>query len=454
MKTNKLLPRLWLCAFLGLASLSSAQTIVSGPNISGTWGPCSGCNPYIIAGDCNVPAGQKLTVQPGVVVWIGAGVSITVYGEIQAVGTPTQRIIVQAPTGSQYWNSLFLYPYDYSKTNRLKYCDFQNASTAVSISDPFAGAMATEIMNCTFSNCISQGIYVAVGGNVQQFLQVRNCDFASMSNGCVINLVGTVNCCGGYANATILANKFRNLAGAALLLTAEIGGASPALFLNNTIVSSQQGVIAQDPWDTRVQDNIFVGCTNAVTAIGSLSRNVSYNDFYGNATNFTGYSGNYGNWIIPNRNGTLSDIFSNIGENPLFLATNDFHLATNSPCVDAGTPDWVYSDMCFPPSQGTGYPDLGAYGGPDACNWLDVVPELPVTASASQANGIGTLSWDAVPRSTYRLQYCTNLVSAGTNIWLDFVDVLATDKPTSFVGALDQPKAFIRIQSLGRTPGN
>jgi hypothetical protein len=212
--------------------------------------------------------------------------------------------------------------------------------------------------------------------------------------------------------------------------------------------------MAQDPWDTRVQDNIFVGCTNAVTANGSLSRNVSYNDFYGNATNFTGYSGNYGNWIIPNRNGTLSDIFSNIGENPLFLATNDFHIATNSPCVDAGTPDWVYSDMCFPPSQGTGYPDLGAYGGPDACNWLDVVPELPVTASASQANGSGTLSWDAVPRSTYRLQYCTNLVSAGTNIWLDFVDVLATDKPTSFVGAFDRPEAFFRIQSLGRTPGN
>src|SRR5205085_9369184 len=126
---------------------------------------------------------------------------------------------------------------------------------------------------------------------------------------------------------------------------------------------------------------------------GSLSLTTSYNDFYGNATNFTGYSPNYGQKIIPNRNGTLSDLFFNIGEDPLFVNTNDFHLATNSPCIDAGTPDWAFTDLCFPPGQGTSFPDLGAYGGPDACNWLEEVAPMPVQAYIGNVDGLIWLSW-------------------------------------------------------------
>ena len=99
-------------------------------------------------------------------------------------------------------------------------------------------------------------------------------------------------------------------------------------------------------------------------------------------------------------------------------------------------------------------PTSGPYGGPDACNWLDVVPVLPVTLTVSQTNGIGTLLWGALPRSTYQVQYVTNLVSVGTNIWLDLTNILAIDKPTSLVGSVDLPKAFYQVRSLGRTPGN
>jgi hypothetical protein len=45
----------------------------------------------------------------------------------------------------------------------------------------------------------------------------------------------------------------------------------------------------------------------------------------------------------------------------------DFLLSPNSPCIDAGNPDPVYDDACFPPSQKTVHNDMGAFGGPGAC---------------------------------------------------------------------------------------
>lgn len=442
---------LWLVvlALLLACHAGRAQTFVSGI-VSGTWSPSG--NPYIVTDSITVPGGQTLTIQPGVKVLIGQDLSVTVNGFIQAVGTPSQRITFQAPINSQYWSNIILGFYQ-TGTNRFKYCDFGNANTALYLYLAYPSTInTTEIMNCTFSNCTSQAIYGECWSDVTQIPVIKNCVFNSTSNGCVLKIINYFG--SGYATPRITANLFLNLSGTAFRMDQAGGGSSPALFINNTILNSRFGVHAQDPWDARVQNNIFVGVTNAVTASGSLTRNVGYNCFYGNGTNFTGYPGTYGSPIFANRNGTASDILYNIFQDPLFFGVGDFHLQANSTCIDAGSPDWAFTDMCFPPSLGNSYPDQGAYGGPDACNWLDVVPVLPVTLTVSQTNGIGALSWDALPRSTYRIQYVTNLVSAGTNIWLNLTDILAADKPTSIVGPVDQPKVFYRIQSLGRTPGN
>ena len=219
-----------------------------------------------------------------------------------------------------------------------------------------------------------------------QNLVIKNNIFNNTSNGCVIYAFSDDSTHEGLAaanaNVVVVANIFQNLTGTALVMgvNVEITGSS-ATIINNSLVNCQGGVNAMDPWDAVVEDNIFVGCTNAVMDSGSLSRQVSYNDFYGNATNFTGYLTNtYGQIIWINRNGTPADILYNIYSNPLFVATNDFHLTNTSPCVNAGAPNPAYANMCLPPSIATNFPDLGAYGGPDACNWLSVVPLLPVTA--------------------------------------------------------------------------
>ena len=159
-------------------------------------------------------------------------------------------------------------------------------------------------------------------------------------------------------------------------------------------------------FDSAVSYNIFVGCTTAVTDAGSLSQNVSYNDFYNNATNFTGYSPVYGTVIWDNRNGAPANALYNIYENPQFVASNNFQLETNSPCANGGMPGGAYPNLCFPPSIATNYPDMGSYGGPDACNWLSAVPVLPaVGESLSVSNGYFWLNWGAVPRSSYQVLY-------------------------------------------------
>ena len=231
--------------------------------------------------------------------------------------------------------------------------------------------------------------------------------------------------------------------------------ASTAGVINNTIVNANYGIRVQDPWDALVQNCILVGCTNTMVAVGSLSRNIKYNGFYGNATNFVGYNltfmaGSY--WRI----GTAHRVIHYSISCPILSLRDDFQLATNSPCIDAGTPDWPYTDMCFPPSQGSDFPDMGAYGGPDACNWLDEVPLLPTTLAITRADQMMTLSWGAIPRSEYQVQFATNLLTVGTN-WLDCTNgwVLAVDKPTSWVVAeTNFSQMFFRVLSLGRTFGN
>ncbi len=420
-----------------LPRLCDAQTPIDGPYIhTSTWSPSG--SPYIVGSDCTVPCGEKLTIQPGVEVWIDSGVSITVSGEIQAMGTPQQRIIIRAPSASLFWNSLILYPCDYSKTNRLRFCSFQNATNAVTIWDPIPGTMATEIQGCSFSNCVSRAISVWVGGNVTQIQVIKNCEFNNTGDGCVIDLHQT----GGgtaYDNLTVVGNIFRNLTGAALRLENTSGGGySPALLQNNVIANCQAGIVVSDSWDATVQSCVFIGCTNAVMASGVQSRAVGYNDFYGNATNFTGYSSNYGTPSIQNRNGTPCDAHFNIFQNPNFVSATDFHLQTNSPCIDAGIGTPAYFDSYFPPSLGSVTNDIGAYGGPDAGQWL--VPPSTNLFYLSAARYVGVTIYPP-KNGHYRLEYASKL--AGINTWIQLTN-MDLSAPFTYVEPAQAPERHYR----------
>lgn len=459
--------------FCGLASVASAQTFVPPGPTSGEWNVAG--SPYLIVDNITVPSGQTLTIDPGVTVLIGSNLTVTANGSlIQAIGTPSQRITIGATSSAFAFNEILVQ--NETGTNRFHYCDFANARTAIAMG-MYANnqIMPVEIMNCTFSNCLSQAIYgeaqgqaVVYGGNIPTTLNavIKNCIFNGMSNGCVMNIFGSGDGIGdwgyGNANPVMLDNIFQNITGSAFLMevgSTEVYGSGKTVFVNNTIVNCKIGVSATDPWDAVVQSCIFNGCTNAVKVSGSLSRTVSYNDFYGNATNFIGLPGSFGQIIWANRNGSPADVLYNIYQNPIFVATNDFHLTSSSPCINAGTPNPAYANMCFPPSIATNFPDLGAYGGPDACNWLPTVPLLPTHLTMTESNGFVWLNWNAIPRSSYQVEYFATNFNAthGTNRWLTNSINLPAARPYTTVVATapsTNKQVFYRVRSLGRTPGN
>ena len=180
MKTKPLTAAAILACLLASTFLSRAQTILSG-NISGTWTIAG--NPYIISANATVPSGQTLTIQPGVVVWIGQGLSITVNGGIQAVGTSPAHITFQAPISSRYWNTISV---NNSLTNLFNYCDFANSTNTLA----FVGSSTSnQVDYCTFTNAMG----TALAFNNQSSNQVSFSTFQNVSNGIAMAVNGN-NC--------------------------------------------------------------------------------------------------------------------------------------------------------------------------------------------------------------------------------------------------------------------
>jgi hypothetical protein len=453
---------------MATASVAEAQTSVPSSINTTRWTP--GGNPYVIIGNPVVESGHILTIDPGVIVWIGESSSLTINGLVEAVGRPDQRITFQAPVATQRWGNIVV---NFGPgTNRFKYCDFRDAETALRLSvsgnSSFvvnsSRTMPVEIINCTFEDCASEAVAGEANGTWSNFAGhdailapiIKNCVFRNSGGGLTFRVQGETGMSAtglGFAQPRVIGNIFADIILAAVVLNAgSFSGASSAVVVNNTFVNCGTGVDSKEPWNTRIQNNIFSSSGTAVGTSGLLSRSVGFNCFSGNQTNFAGYPAAYGQVIFQNRNGVACDLLFNIFEDPLFAGTDDFHLGENSPCIDAGdTADPNHGDTCFDVSRGTGISDLGAYGGPDACNWLDMVPLIPTTPWMTIPDEKPTINWDAIPRSRYRIQYLTNVTD---NQWKTLTEMTAVEKPTvQDVSSLDGQRYF-RVQSLGRRPGD
>jgi hypothetical protein len=438
-----------------------------------------------------------LAIQPGVSVWIGQGISLTVNGAISAVGTASQHIVFKAPTSAQYFSAISV---NNSFTNLFNYCDFANATNTLAFVGTgtsnqinyctFTNVMGTAlafnnqsgnqamfssfqsvnngisiaangnngtntsfIMNCSFSNCWGQAVSGACNGTPGSFgatiATINNCSFNDVSIGCSFVLSGAYYYNGyGYGNVQLTDNLFQNATNTAVSFTQNGNvGNSFALLINNIILNASNGIVSQDPWDATVMDGIFVGCTNAVTDTGTLSRNIEFNDFYNNATNFTGYTSDYGTIILANRNGTPCDLLFNIYSNPLFVSSNNFAQQTNSPCIDAGSPNVAYADVSFPPSQGSSNPDLGIYGGQMAANWLPVmvIPTNPPATSLAVSQAIKLTCNGVLAGGSYQIQSSPDLAS-----WANYGSAFYINASSNLVQYVDATNnaGFFRLKSM------
>jgi parallel beta-helix repeat protein len=130
-------------------------------------------------------------------------------------------------------------------------------------------------------------------------------------------------------------NSTENLAGAPLV--------EPVRVIGNTFSGNPCGITGGD--NMLVMNNIFVGATQIGAKRVAASSLVTYNDFWGNATDYAGSNVNAG---------------TTRHQNPML--DPNYNLQPGSPCIDAGVASitWNGTVVSAPPYSGAA-PDLGAH---------------------------------------------------------------------------------------------
>ncbi len=203
-----------LALLLASAVGGFAQTVIPGGDVYGTWDLAG--SPYLIEGEITVPAGETLTIEPGVVVNFQGHHKMIVNGYLEANGTEEERITFTADDSVTGWHSIrFL---DAPATSHISYAVIEyGRATGTVLQDKRGGGIYCEnsapdlsyilfvnnsaqwgggiycwssspsVTNCTFygNDAGDAGGMTVVGGNPS----VMNCIF--WENGGFEEIMGT-----------------------------------------------------------------------------------------------------------------------------------------------------------------------------------------------------------------------------------------------------------------------
>lgn len=380
-KGDPMFSRYWrgaiVLAGVVLGQPATAQTTVCG-NQSGTWSLAG--SPYYVACDVNVPNGQVLTIEPGVVVEFFSGTSINVNGQLLAEGTREAPIVFDELVSGQPWNRIYVYANGGAPpTSRFEFCRFRNAQTAIYayVYGQINGTtrMAIELSYCTFDS-IGTAIFCRTraqtpGARFHAKLDpvIEGCRFDAVGDAIYLYMqgfCGGIYCAGGYSDTVVDSNLFDGVDTAFRITQINPAGGT-VVFCNNSVINSTNGVMVTSGFPSDIANNVFYGTTNAVTLSGTHT--VGYNSFYANTTLCSG-SGcpvSLGVPVITNANGDPCDLFYNLTSDPQLFAPlmGDARPMPNSPCVNAGDnaalPSSSTSDILGLPRVYDGVVDIGAY---------------------------------------------------------------------------------------------
>ncbi|MBU1701924.1 MAG: T9SS type A sorting domain-containing protein, partial [Candidatus Eisenbacteria bacterium] len=127
---------------------------------------------------------------------------------------------------------------------------------------------------------------------------------------------------------------------------------------NNTIVNNTAGASGGGVYVLNFGGDDFPSLASAIVWGNTAPRGGSIHIYTDTTAFAVSYSDIEGGW--PG--------IGMIDDDPQF-ADAGYHLDSASLCIDRGDPDSARDDLCFPPSQGSARNDMGAYGGPLACDW-------------------------------------------------------------------------------------
>jgi hypothetical protein len=433
----------------GLALLPlSADTFVPSTINSTTWTKAG--SRYIVTANSVVPLGETLNIEPGVEVILAGGVYLNVRGRIHAIGGQDEPIVFRAASPSSRWDYITTDDRGPAANSIFRWCVFSNANAGLWLVAGRGETETQEVSNCVFQDCGTGIVGLSIGESTTIPLPsldplIQNCRFIDCTtNGIAFTLTrngdGTPVDRPGRASPTIRNNTFRNIGEAAIAFDVERGGPSQPRVINNSLFNVQTGIRTQAPYDAIIRNNLFVSCETAIErlTVDGLNLLVTYNNFHDNGTNFVNYPSGFGAIVWENANGDPADITFNIFEDPQIADPDTLTIGPDSPCVDAGDQTSEYLDNCFPPSHGTTVNDIGAYGGPAACEWLHHSPTV-LSLTIGQFFGV-TIT--PIRPGTYRLEYAPT--AGNTNNWLQVTNVNLLASPWTYFDA-ESPNEVSRL---------
>ncbi len=318
---------------LCLAVVPALATDVSG-DVDGVWTAAN--SPYTVLGHVTVPDGQSLTIEPGVQVLFTGHFKFNVFGTLLAGGTEADSIVLTRayPTeASKWWGMRFD---GANSASHMAYCVIEYGHATGDGYDPSGGGISAIFCSPAFDHCSIRNNEADYGGGGVY------CDSgAPLFTDCVI--AGNV----GYHSGGV--NSWR----------------SDAVFTNCTI-SHNTGSSYGSNVRIGISNSLFRNCIvsfgiggpgiefDPVGPYGAIDHCDVFGNFEGN---FVGdVPAGMGTLDNTNANGDACDEFFNIQLDPLFANSDegDFHLTSESPCIDAGNPS-------SPPDPDGSVADIGAF---------------------------------------------------------------------------------------------
>lgn len=263
-------------------------------------------SPFLVSDNLSVEAGETLIIEPGVLIYFNDGLSFSISGAIEAVGTKEQPITFTA--FSNDWEGIHITSSD--STSKFKFCTIEKVFLDQGKSINY-GAVSITSTDVEIANSVFQNNYTQFGGA----LAIKDASVLITNNIFYRNQSVVY---GGAIFAERSSNKILN-----------------NTFYKNFCLNYGGGIVLIDPLSEEIQNNILF---DNYSYLGDPRIDI-----------ISGDSAN----VIEQYNFLAFDEMD-----PLFISPDDFHLSEDSPCIDAGNPDPEHNDV-----NGTRN-DQGAYGGP------------------------------------------------------------------------------------------
>ena len=188
--------------------LPADTNIPAGP-VNGTWDLAG--SPYFIEGEINIPAGETLNIEPGVLVEFQGHYKFLIYGYLEAIGDSINYITFTATDTLSGWHSLrFINAPDNS---HLSFCHIEYGKATGAGEDAYGGAVFCDNSNPIFNYCTFTNNVADYGGAVQCLFSSPSFSYCTISENFAVHSGGAMDCyqeCNLNIENCIISNNVAN----------------------------------------------------------------------------------------------------------------------------------------------------------------------------------------------------------------------------------------------------